>query len=145
MKPAARQACDQQMEKVAKFFVDVEDVDEDDVSDVVFDDLAGVWMGVGLQRCRSDVRRFCPWSPWQQLDAFLCCDVELDLGSEQAGELAEAKAAVEEWSSGLLAGFNSEDGRAVCYGCYGRSRSAWVRWAERAGRGLAMELGATVR
>jgi hypothetical protein len=42
MKPAARQACDQHMEQVARCFADIEEVDEDDVSDLVFDDLAGV-------------------------------------------------------------------------------------------------------
>lgn len=41
MKTSAKQASDAHMEKVAALFMDVEDIDEDDVSELVFDDLIG--------------------------------------------------------------------------------------------------------
>ena len=51
MKPPMRQSCDADMEKVVPNFADIEEVDEDEVSELVYEDLAGVLVCVGVSVC----------------------------------------------------------------------------------------------
>jgi hypothetical protein len=56
------------------------------------------------------------------LHLYLTPATELDLGCEQAGDLAAAKAREEQWRNQTLAALKTDEGKAVCVNALARRR-----------------------